>query len=139
MLADVLENRLVTLGEKLEEERARLPHSVPPTPMFDGTAPPPPTTAGTESRAKKKTQEASAEDRLKHAIAKYAIANYNAACELEHDNRFSDALDYHRKAAEGARQAFGSDYHLTVTSLLPAAAAATVAALTRPFGCRCGY
>ena len=135
LLADVLEDRLVTLGAEWEEERARPPDSVPQTPIFDGTAPPPPTTSGTEPGAMKKKREASAEDRLKDAIAKFAIANYNAACELEQVHRFSDALDYHRKAVEGARQTFGSDYHLTVTSLLLTAAAATTtatAALTCP-------
>lgn len=57
------------------------------------------------------------QEKVKDAIGKFAFANYNAACVLERMNRFADALEFHRKAAEGARQAFGSDHDLTVFSV----------------------
>ena len=112
-----MESRLLTLNEALEEEKLRTPSTLPPTPSFAGTAPPPPTTAGTGAEQKKFTlanREVQTEDRIKDAVGKFAIANYNAGCELERIHRFSDALDFYRKAAEGARQAFGSQHHITV-------------------------
>jgi hypothetical protein len=112
-----LEDRLLTLNDAWEEEKSRPPPTVPPTPCFDGTAPPPPTTAGNEGEKVKWSlvnREVPMQERVKDAIGKFASANYNAACVLEKMHRFADALEFHRKAAEGARQAFGPDHDLTV-------------------------
>jgi hypothetical protein len=80
---------------------------------LDCAAPPPLTAA--ENDTKHKKRQVSVEDRLKDAVAKFAIANYNVACELEQLHRFADALDFYRKAAEGSRQIFGSSHELTVS------------------------
>lgn len=116
MLTDILEDTLLTLNEEWEEEISQPPPTVPPTPVFGGIAPPPPTTAGSLAGDSKKrnNRHVPTAERIKDVVGKFAAANYNAACELEQVNRFADALEFHRKAAEGARQAFGSDYHLTV-------------------------
>jgi tetratricopeptide (TPR) repeat protein len=114
---DILQDYLVTLNAEWEQEKARPPTSVPPTPLFDGLSPPPPTTAGAEVPLRKRNRDVPIEDRMKDAISKFASANYNAACALEQLRRFADALEFHRKAAEGARQAFGSEHHLTVPEL----------------------
>jgi len=130
-IAEILEDSLLTLNGEWEEEKSLSPPTLPPTPTFAGTTPPPPTTAGTlGDTIKRFNRDVSTAERIKDAIGKFAVANHSAACELEHAQRFADSLGFHRKAAEGARQAFGCDYHLTVSCfflyflLLFAAAAA---------------
>ena len=132
MHLDILEDRLLTLNEAWENEKSRPPTTVLPTPSFDGTTPPPPTTAGKSEDEKQKwslvNRKVPLQECVKDAIGKFAFANYNAACVLESMHKHADALEFHRKAAEGARQAFGADHDVTVLAsclpglwLLPAA------------------
>ena len=111
---DILHDHLLKLNAEWPQQNAAYPPSGPPLPVFDGTSPPPPTTAGAEGRIRRRLRDVPFRERMKDAIRKFASANYNAACELEQLHRFADALEFHRKAAEGARQAFGSDHNLTV-------------------------
>ena len=117
---DILQDHLLKLNSEWAQLNTCPPVSDPPTPFFSGTSPPPPTTA--EGRIRKRNRDAPVQERMKDAISKFATANYNAACELERLHRFADALEFHRKAAEGARQAFGSDHQLTVSSPSPTCA-----------------
>jgi len=109
---DILEDRLLTLNDAWEKEKSRPPPTVP------GTAPPPPTTAGKSEDEKQKwslvNRKVPLQECVKDAIGKFAFANYNAACVLESMHKYADALEFHRKAAEGARQAFGADHDVTV-------------------------
>ena len=109
---------MLSLNTACEVEKARQLPSAPPTACSDG-ATTLSTSAGKEVEERKwslRDREGSLEESLKDSVCKFAIANHSAACELERLHRFADALEFHRKAAEGARQAFGFDNHLSVRS-----------------------
>ena len=108
----ILENDLIDLQEEWQRRRENMPEASKTTVHGNVTSPPP---QPEDEREEKTNAKAPIEDRIKDAVAKFAVANYNAACVMEQMRCFDRALEFHRKAAEGARQAYGSDHHLTIT------------------------
>ena len=110
----ILENDLIDLQEEWQRGRENMPVIEASQTTVHGTVTSSPPQTKVEGEERKKA-EFPIEDRIKDAVAKFAVANYNAACVMEQMRCFDRALEFHRKAAEGARQAYGSDHQLTIT------------------------